>query len=66
MQHGIPVWQHIGQSITASSRHRRDTTSDVKSMLNPDKQIYGWRIRLKDGTQKFKHNPFSSFKKMLG
>ena len=24
-----PVWQHIGQSITATSRHRRDMTSDV-------------------------------------
>ena len=29
LQHGIPVWQHIGQSITATSRHRRDMTSDV-------------------------------------
>ena len=26
---GIPVWQHIGHSITATSRHRRDMTSDV-------------------------------------
>ena len=29
LQHGISVWQHIGQSITATSRHRRDMTSDV-------------------------------------
>ena len=27
--HGISVWQHIGQSTTATSRHRRDMTSDV-------------------------------------
>ena len=26
---GIPVWQHIGQSSTATRRHRRDMTSDV-------------------------------------
>ena len=34
MQHGIPAWQHIGQSTTATSRHRRDYDlrcySDVK------------------------------------
>ena len=29
LHHGIPVWQHIGQSTTAKSRHRRDMTSDV-------------------------------------
>ena len=29
LRHGISVWQHIGQSITATSRHRRDMTSDV-------------------------------------
>ena len=28
LQHDIPVWQHIGQSTTATSRHRRDMTSD--------------------------------------
>ena len=27
--HGITVWQYIGQSITATSRHRREMTSDV-------------------------------------
>ena len=27
--HDIPVWQHIGQSTTATSRHCRDMTSDV-------------------------------------
>ena len=27
--HRIPMWQHIGQSTTATSRHRRDMTSDV-------------------------------------
>ena len=32
------VWQHIGQSTTATSRHCRDMTSDVKAMLNPNKQ----------------------------
>ena len=29
LRHGIPVWQHIGQSTTATSRHRRYMTSDV-------------------------------------
>ena len=29
LRHGISVWQHIGQSTTATSRHRRDMTSDV-------------------------------------
>ena len=29
LRHGIPVWQHIGQSTTATSRHRHDMTSDV-------------------------------------
>ena len=27
--HGISVWQGIGQSTTTTSRHRRNTTSDV-------------------------------------
>ena len=30
LQHDIPVWQHIGQSTTATSRHCHDMTSDVK------------------------------------
>ena len=29
LRHGIPVWQHIGQSTTAISRHRCYMTSDV-------------------------------------
>ena len=29
LRHGIPMWQHIGQSTTATSRHRCDMTSDV-------------------------------------
>ena len=29
LRHGISVWQHIGQSTTATSRHRSDMTSDV-------------------------------------
>ena len=29
LRHGISVWQHIGQSMTATSRHPRDMTSDV-------------------------------------
>ena len=29
LRHGISVWQHIGQSTTATSRHRRDMTSNV-------------------------------------
>ena len=31
--HGVPVWQHIGQSTTATNRHRRDMTSDVSKRL---------------------------------
>ena len=27
MRHGIPVWRHIGQSITATNSHRRDMIS---------------------------------------
>ena len=27
--HGINVWQHVGQSITATSRYRRYMTLDV-------------------------------------
>ena len=27
--HGIPVWQHIGQSTSSTGRHRRNMTSDV-------------------------------------
>ena len=33
LRHGISVWQHIGQSATATSRHRRDMTSDVSKRL---------------------------------
>ena len=29
LRHGIPVWQHIGQSTTATSKRRRDITLDV-------------------------------------
>ena len=29
LRHGISVWQHIGQSTTATSRHRHYMTSDV-------------------------------------
>ena len=29
LRRGIPVWQHIGQSTIATSRHRRDMTSYV-------------------------------------
>ena len=37
---GIPAWKHIGQSkpITATSRHHRVMTSDVKATLNPNKK----------------------------
>ena len=40
--HGIPMWQHIGQSTTVTSRHRRDMTSDVKAKLNHNKQTNCW------------------------
>ena len=39
LRHGILVWQHIGQSTTTSSRHRRDMTSDVKTTLNPTNNL---------------------------
>ena len=29
LPHGISVWQHIGQDTTATSKHRRDMTSNV-------------------------------------
>ena len=35
--HGIPVWQHIGQSTNVTSRHCRNMTTDVKVKLNPNK-----------------------------
>ena len=38
LRHGIIVWQHIGQSTTATSRHRRDMTSDVTATINANKQ----------------------------
>ena len=33
LQHGISVWQYIGQSTTATSRYHRDMTSDVSKRL---------------------------------
>ena len=40
VRHGFPVWQHIGQSTTATSRHRRDMNDlrCLKATLNPNKQ----------------------------
>ena len=38
LQHGIPVWLHIGHSTTAISRHCSDMTSDVKLTLSSTKQ----------------------------
>ena len=35
LRHDIPVWQHNGQSTTATSRHCSDMSSDIKAMLNP-------------------------------
>ena len=33
---GIPVWRHIGQCITAKSRHRRNNDLIcLKAMFNP-------------------------------
>ena len=42
LRHGISVWQHIGQSTTATSRHCRDMTSDVSKwcQIQINKQIY--------------------------
>ena len=43
LQHGIPVWQHIGQSTTATNRHCRDMThifaSDIKLKQTKINQI---------------------------
>ena len=30
LRHGIPLWQHNGQSTTATSRYHRDMTSEVQ------------------------------------
>ena len=38
LRHGIYVWKHIGQSTTATSRHRRDMTSDVLKAKKTEKQ----------------------------
>ena len=40
IRHHIPVRQHIGQGITATSRHRRDMTSDVykRRLINTNSQ----------------------------
>ena len=38
LQHGTPVWQHIGQRTTATSRHCCNMTSDVDATLKPNKQ----------------------------
>ena len=36
LRHGLPVWQHIGQSTTARSRQCREMTSDfLKATLDP-------------------------------
>ena len=36
--HYIPVWQSKGQGISATTRHLRDKTSDVKAILQPTYQ----------------------------
>ena len=33
--HGIPVWQHIGQNTTDTSRHRRDIDLRCLSNVKP-------------------------------
>ena len=38
LRQDIPVLQNIGQSTTATSKHRRDMTSDALMTLNPNKQ----------------------------
>ena len=38
LRHGISECQHIGQSTTATSRHRCDMTGCLKAMLHPNKQ----------------------------
>ena len=40
LSHGIPVWQHIGQSTIATSWHLCDyDLRCLKATLNPNKQI---------------------------
>ena len=39
LRHGIPVWQHIGQSTTAGRRHRRDMTLYVRVIWLESLQI---------------------------
>ena len=36
LRHGIPVWQHIGQSTTAISRHRDDMINILSNWLSLD------------------------------
>ena len=38
LRHGIPVWQHIGQSTTATSRESRYDLRCLKATLNSNKQ----------------------------
>ena len=38
LQHGVPMGQYIGQSTTATSRHRCNMTSDVKATVNTNRQ----------------------------
>ena len=42
LRHGIPVWQHIGQSTTAATRHRRNMTQMFEKTVNSNKQINFW------------------------
>ena len=41
----IQVWQHIGRSTTATSRHHHNMTSDVKATLNPTNNFNCFRLR---------------------
>ena len=46
LQHGISVWQHIGQSTTATCRHCCNRTLGDKAMSNPNKYFFTLDDRL--------------------
>ena len=55
LRHGIPVWQHIGQSTTATSRHLRNMfQSDVKL-----------KTKQKNDTTASIRSPFAMFRSFI-
>ena len=66
LRHGNPVWQHIRQSTTATSRHRRDMTSDVQKRRltnkQTNKQIFnGWGTRTRHRSSNLAEKPAAKY-----